>query len=304
MAAAAGGCGFDHHSGRAASAAGERRGSTRSIDLEISERSVVRGGFQWRSAATCWREFIHLARLEAGEIRIWRVLWTARARVTTTILRTPVDVDGDGKPDVALRMVLQERGGIKHSGTGGVGSCREEKDGNHECAISTTLTATARRTTFAHAAARGGFEISPAVRQARSRPARRFGASARLWRRWTISTATVARHPSTQCVVRGRRSADGPGSAHWGGIALGARDGKPPILALDERRRLERRDHQQRAQAWHFFTSPRVGRIAWKQHLVDDSWSQAHSLALADLDAMARPIDHRQTVHGAQWRAT
>ena len=31
------------------------------------------------------------------------------------------------------------------------------------------------------------------------------------------------------------------------------------------------------------------GKVTWKQHLIDDSWSQAHSLALADINGDGTP---------------
>lgn len=78
--------------------------------------------------------------------------------------------------------------------------------------------------------------------------------------------------------------------------ALGAKDGKadhtPQILVLDVNGDKLPDVITSSAHKHGIFWYEQVrtdGKITWKQHLIDDSWSQAHSLALADINGDGTP---------------
>ena len=92
------------------------------------------------------------------------------------------------------------------------------------------------------------------------------------------------------------RSAPGRWIEHTWGRRLGAKDGQvdhtPQILVLDVNGDqlpdvITSSAHQQGI-FW-YEQSRTDGGVAWKQHTIDDSWSQAHSLALADINGDGTP---------------
>jgi hypothetical protein len=78
--------------------------------------------------------------------------------------------------------------------------------------------------------------------------------------------------------------------------ALGAKNGKadhtPQILVMDvngdQRPDLVTSSAHAHGIFWYEQTRDN-GQVAWKQHTIDDTWSQAHSLALADIDGDGTP---------------
>ncbi len=78
--------------------------------------------------------------------------------------------------------------------------------------------------------------------------------------------------------------------------ALGAKDGKadhtPQMLVLDvngdRSPDVITSSAHQHGIFW-YEQSHADGKLAWKQHVIDDSWSQAHSLALADINGDGTP---------------
>ena len=89
----------------------------------------------------------------------------------------------------------------------------------------------------------------------------------------------------------------GPWIEHtWGAIGLGAKDGQPDhtpqILVYDVNADgltdvITSNAHKH---GIFWYQQVRAGdQVDWQLHLIDDSWSQAHSLALADLDGDGTP---------------
>jgi len=79
-------------------------------------------------------------------------------------------------------------------------------------------------------------------------------------------------------------------------LALGAKDGRiahtPQILVYDVNGDGLNDIITSNAHQYGIFWYEQVrdgDKISWKQHTIDDTWSQAHSLALADLDGCGVP---------------
>ncbi len=216
----------------------------------------------------------------------------------------PVDVDGDGKPDVVTcgwfsKSVKWHRNTL---GQGGVWPLvQEETDGNYECAHLHDIDGDGKANEIlAHAAGTEWFEISPLpsgkrglVRHIVSARALDYGGG--------VDDINGDGRPD---ILRPNAWYEGPADPRkgpwiehtWGGTALGAKDGKadhtPEILALDVNgdglKDVITSSAHKHGIYW-YQQVRETDRIAWKQHLIDDSWSQAHSLALADLDGDGAP---------------
>ncbi len=82
----------------------------------------------------------------------------------------------------------------------------------------------------------------------------------------------------------------------WGDLCLGAKDGQadhtPEILVHDVNgdglNDIITSSAHKHGIFW-YEQLPTTGSANWRQHLIDDTWSQAHSLALADLDGDGSP---------------
>ena len=216
----------------------------------------------------------------------------------------PVDMDGDGKLDVVTCGWFSKS--VKwHRNTLGQAEewplMQEEKDGNYECAHLHDIDGDGKANEIlAHAAGTEWFEIGSLpsgkrglVRHVVSARALDYGGG--------VDDINGDGRPD---ILRPNAWFEGPADPRkgpwiertWGGIALGAKDGKadhtPEILALDVNGDGLKDVITSSAHKHGIFWYQQVregSQIAWKQHLIDDSWSQAHSLALADLDGDGAP---------------
>lgn len=216
----------------------------------------------------------------------------------------PLDVDGDGKPDLITCGWFSKS--VKwHRNTLGRAEewpmMQEEKDGNYESADLHDIDGDGKTNEILpHATGTEWFEIGTLpsgqrglIRHVVSARAFDYGGG--------VGDLNGDGRPD---ILRPNAWYEGPADPRkgewiertWGDIALGAKDGKadhtPEILVLDVNGDgwidVITSSAHKHGIFWYEQTRA-AGKTGWKQHLIDDTWSQAHSLALADLDGDGTP---------------
>ncbi len=216
----------------------------------------------------------------------------------------PLDVDGDGRLDVVTcgwfsKSVQWHRNPAGLEGPWPM--AQEEKNGNYECAHLHDIDGDGKANEILpHAVATEWFEAGPLpsgqrglIKHVVSNRALDYGGG--------VGDVNGDGRPD---ILRPGAWYEGPADARkgpwiehtWGDIGLGAKEGKvdhtPEILVFDVngdgRNDVITSSAHKHGIFW-YEQMPAGNQAAWKQHLIDDTWSQAHSFVLADLDGDGVP---------------
>jgi hypothetical protein len=219
-------------------------------------------------------------------------------------MNLPLDVDGDGRPDVVTcgwfsKSVSWCRNTLGREGEWPL--MQEEKNGNYEAGQLWDIDGDGKASEILAAAAdTQWFEVGTLpdgkpglIRHVVSTRALDYGGG--------VGDINGDGRPD---ILRPGAWYEGPADPRkgewiehtWGDIALGAPEGKadhtPEILVYDVDgdglNDVITSSAHKHGIFW-YQQARTGGKITWKQHLIDDTWSQAHSLALADLDGDDQP---------------
>ena len=211
----------------------------------------------------------------------------------------PLDVDGDGKPDVVTcgwfsQSVKWYRNTLGQDGEWPLE--QEEKAGNYEAAQLCDIDGDG----MAH-------EVLPATPVTEWFSVGKLASGKRGLIKHVVSSKPLSygigvgdvNRDGRPDILRPEAWFEGPADPRtgawvehdWAGIGLGAKDGKaehtPEILVHDVNgdglNDVVTSSAHQHGIFW-YEQGRREGKTSWTQHVIDDTWSQAHSLALADLD--------------------
>jgi len=208
----------------------------------------------------------------------------------------PLDVDGDGKPDVVSCGWFSQSIAWYRNALGATGEWPEEladKNGNFECADLVDIDSDGKAS-----------EILPHTQQTVWYEVGALASGRRGLVRHVVSTKTMnfgagvgdINGDGRPDVLRPDAWFEAPADPRQGKWiehpwALGAKDGKtdhtPQILVYDVNRDGLNDVITSNAHKFGIFWYEQVREgqnITWKQHVIDDSWSQPHAIALADLD--------------------
>ena len=216
-------------------------------------------------------------------------------------MNLPIDVDGDGRLDVAscswFETPFDWYRNTWASPAAGCGPSRSSRTtATSSAATWSTSTATARRLEIVpHVPRTVWYELGPAA-DGKPRALRSHVVSEKTMelRRRRRATSTATAGPTSSGPTPGSRPRPIPAAARgssipwpWAAARTGKADHTPQILVYDVNADGLADIVTSSAHGYGIFWYEQIRQgdaIRWKQHTIDDTWTQAHSLTLADLD--------------------